>query len=284
MVFNDVFVVIVLYKKSLSNAETIITLSEFLTLPVDIFVFDNSPDRQYDEEYFDYKNFKVKYFHDGSNPGISIAYNLAIDEAVKIDKKWILLLDQDTIFTRQFVLEVSSFNFMKLNIDTVAIIPKVVSLENNIISPAKMYLGGLCMPKKTDSGLAHGALTGINSGTIINVQFIRKIGGFDRSFALDMLDHWYFREIYRLNKKVFVLNSLIYQNLSVAGDFEKEVSVARYYKMLVAEKLFVRQDGTFAYGIFILRLLRRALKQMRFKNKQYFFVSLRAIFNLNPRL
>ncbi|MBZ4041972.1 glycosyltransferase [Flavobacterium hibisci] len=284
MVFNDFFVVIVLYKKSLSTSETLNTLSEFLNFSINIFVFDNSPDRQYDAEYFDYKKFRVKYFHDGSNPGLSTAYNLAIEEAIKINKNWILLLDQDTIFTREFVSEISTINFSKLHIDTVAIIPKVLSLENKIISPAKMYLGGLCKPIKIDSGLAYDALTGINSGTILDIGFVKKIGGFNKSFALDMLDHWYFREIYKSNKNVLVLNCQIYQNLSVAGDYENEVSVTRYYKMLIAEKLFVKQDGIFAYVIFILRLITRALKQMRFKNKQYFFMTLKTVFNLNHGL
>ncbi|EJL66731.1 glycosyltransferase [Flavobacterium sp. CF136] len=281
MLYHDLFLVIVLYKKNLSNSETLRTLGEFLNSPINILVFDNSPDRQYFSDYFIFNKFRVKYFHDGSNPGLSAAYNFAIKEAVFENKRWVLLLDQDTVFTKDYFSEILTLDSLKLHADTVAIIPKVFSLYDNIISPAKMYLGGLCRPIIIDSGLSNDPITAINSGTIISVAFIKKIGGFSELFPLDMLDHWYFREIYKLKKKVLVLNSIIFQNLSVAGNYQKEVSVVRYRNMLIAEKLFVKQDGVIAYTIFILRLIRRAFKQIRFKNKKYFFESIKSLFSLN---
>jgi hypothetical protein len=44
------------------------------------------------------------------------------------------------------------------------------------------------------------------------------MNGFNMNFSLDFLDHWYFREIFKSNKFIYVLNSTIYQSLSVSGN------------------------------------------------------------------
>jgi GT2 family glycosyltransferase len=279
MNFNEVFLIVVLYKTSLIDSETIESLNESLDIPINLLVFDNSLDRQYKSDNFVFKKFNVRYYHDGINHGLSVAYNVALEQASKLNKKWLLLLDQDTVFTKKYIDEIMSIDFSKIPNTVAAIIPKVVSLgKKNSISPAKMLTGGLCRTIEINSGISHTPITGINSGTLVNIQFIKSIFGFNQTFPLDMLDHWYFREIYKSKKEVLVLNSVIFQNLSVAGKFEETVSVERYEKMLIAEKMFVKEDGMLGVLIFKLRLFRRALKQFNFNNKMYFYTSVISIF------
>ena len=138
--------------------------------------------------------------------------------------------------------------------------------------------GGLCKPINIEPGISLQPITGINSGTLIKTDLIQRIGGFNSLLPLDMLDHWYFREIYKLSKVVLVLETNIIQDLSVAGNFEETVSINRYKNILQAEKIFLKNDGLLAKIIFNLRLIRRALKQIKFKNKEYFKTTISCFF------
>ena len=278
MNFSDVFLVVVLYKCSLEDSETIKTLQKNLNKKISLFVYDNSPVKQYEDNNFVFNQFEIEYLHDSENSGLSTAYNFALRKALAEGKNWLLLMDQDTFFTKEFIDEISTLNFKKISENVGAIIPKVFSVEKNIISPAKMMTGGLCKPINIEPGISLQPITGINSGTLIKTDLIQRIGGFNSLLPLDMLDHWYFREIYKLSKVVLVLETNIIQDLSVAGNFEETVSINRYKNILQAEKIFLKNDGLLAKIIFNLRLIRRALKQIKFKNKEYFKTTISCFF------
>ncbi len=278
--FNDVLFVIVLYKNNLENSITIESIITNYKHTIDLLVFDNSPQRQYNENVFSYKNLNVFYFSDETNPGLARAYNYSLLEASKLSKKWILLLDQDTLFTEDYIKELYSFDKDQIGQDVVAIIPKVNSIDNpnKIISPAKMYIGGVFKPINLRSGVSFKPISAINSGCLINVDFLKSINGFKNNFQLDMLDHWYFREIYKTNKQVYLLNSTIYQSLSVSGNFEDNISIERYRKMLNAEKMFVSLNGRMHVFVFKLRLLARLFKQIKYQDKSYFISTFQYLF------
>ena len=50
MKLDEIFIIIVLYKNNLENSRTISTLRTFLNKKVNLFVYDNSPEKQYQEE------------------------------------------------------------------------------------------------------------------------------------------------------------------------------------------------------------------------------------------
>ncbi|MDA6068802.1 glycosyltransferase [Flavobacterium sp. AC] len=277
---DKLFIVLVLYKTSLEESKTIRSLCEVLDYPIDLLVYDNSPTRQYQEEYFQYDKFKVHYRHDKLNLGLSTAYNFALEFAMLANKPWLLLLDQDTTFTREYILQLSGLEIEKLSENVVAIIPKVISLEHNqMISPSKMLIGGICRPINVSAGILDKPISGINSGSILSVSYLKSMEGFDLKYSLDMLDHWYFRKIYRDAKNVTLLNSTIYQDLSILGDFEANVSFERYKQMLTAEMHFISEDGFLSKFVFKVRLLVRVIKQMRYKDSRYYKVTIKQIFS-----
>lgn len=271
MNFKDIFIVIVLYKTTLEESKTIQTLVEAVGQGLNLLVFDNSPERQYENDNFDFKNFKVQYYHNGTNPGLSVAYNYALDLAKKFNYSWLLLLDQDTSFTKSYIQEIEKIEMDVLSNSVVAILPKVTSEDNNkIISPTKMYLGGVCRSINVKAGQINIPISGINSGTMLRVSYMNSINGFSEKYSLDMLDHWYFRKIFDDKKSVFVLSSNIIQNLSVFGNFEENVSFARYQQMLKSELLFIREEGILSLLVFKARLIFRTFKQLKYKNKEYY--------------
>jgi GT2 family glycosyltransferase len=285
MNFKDIFVVIVLYKTRLEDSKTIQTFNAALDDNVDLMVFDNSPQRQYASDNFVFNKFKIQYYHNGVNPGLSYAYNLALNKAKIVKANWLLLLDQDTSFTKEYVKEIISLEINKISKTVVSVVPRVVSLKNNeIIAPTKMFLGGICRPFSISSGVINTSISGINSGTLLSVSFMNSINGFCTKYTLDMVDHWYFREIINNGKSVYLMESIIKQDLSVFGNFEENISFARYQQLLNAEFLFINGDGIISLFVFKVRLVFRILKQIRYKNKEYYKFTLKEIFRLKYQI
>lgn len=282
MDFKDIFIVIVLYKMTLEDSLTIETLKYLPNDHVNLMVFDNGPVRQYKSSIFRYRKFNIHYYHAASNPGLSYAYNLALGKATKTNKTWLLLLDQDTVLTNGYINEILDLRVSELSNDVVSIMPRVFSVSGNkIIAPSKMFKGGFSRPVQLSSGIVKAGISGINSGTLLNVFFMNSIDGFSVNFSLDMLDHWYFREIKIHNKYIYLLNNYIKQNLSVFVSFEENVSVLRYRQLINAEYNFVQTEGIVSLLFFRARLIFRGLKQITYKNKDYCRISITKAFSFN---
>lgn len=278
---EEIFIVIVLYKTNLEDSRTIKTLEISLDKEIKLFVYDNSPEKQYQEESFTHKKFKVTYFHDNSNSGLSKAYNHALKLAVDKKSSWLLLLDQDTCFSKKYIEAIEILKKDQLEDKTVAIIPRVISLTNNMqISPAKMLLGGVCRPLQHPGGIITSKISGINSGTLLKVDYLKSINGFNDRYTLDMLDHWYFRKIFEDGNNIFLLNAIINQDLSVHENFEESVSIQRYRQMLEAECFFIKKENLLSFFVFKLRLIVRLLKQLKLQNKNYYKFTLKKILNV----
>ncbi|WP_396209129.1 hypothetical protein [Flavobacterium sp.] len=276
---DNIFIVIVLYKTNLEDSKTIQSLNKCLSSSIDVFVFDNSPIPQYEKEKFIYDKLNITYYYDILNPGLAIAYNNALNRALFENKKWLLLLDQDTLISQFYIDELFSKGFDNFSNQVVAIIPKVVSRNNNLISPAKMFVGGICRPINLKEGIVKLPITAINSGTLLRTDYMNSVDGFNIDFSLDMLDHWYFRKIYKDGKFVFLMKSSIEQDLSVSINFEDNVSFDRYKKMLNSEYLFIKEEGFLGEVVFRLRLFFKIIKQIRFNNADYYKYSINRIFS-----
>jgi len=264
--------VVVLYKCNIEESNTIISLNkslERIRKDLMLLVYDNGPDKQNTEKNFKYGHLNIIYKHDPDNPGISTAYNEGINIAGRHGADWILLLDQDTIYTAAFIESYLGLSMKNLKSETVCIIPRVLSIDSKKqYSPSKIYAGGIIRPaSKIKPGIINKPITGINSGTFISIPFIKSVGGFSNEYPLDMLDHWYFREIARGKKKVLLLNSVIHHHLSVNSFFD-DVSVSRYNSILLSERRFF-SDRILDLCVYKLRLVIRLIKQFLAGKKEY---------------
>lgn len=282
MNFKEIYIVIVLYKTNLEGSKTIETLKSIPDENINLMVFDNSPIKQYHLSYFRYDKFNIHYFNDCSNPGLSRAYNLALSNAGDKNYKWLLLLDQDTTITNEYIKEVMLLETDRISKNIVSIMPRVISLLNDkLIAPVKMSKGGICRPIILESGVSQKNISGINSGTLLSVSFMNAINGFSSSYSLDMLDHWYFREIKKNDKEIYLLHSNVKQELSIYGNFEENLSVSRYSQLLNAENHFLKEDGMISLILYKARLIYRFFKQLSYKNNKYSRITLSKIFNFS---
>ena len=96
---NDILIIIVLYNTKLLSSPSYCSLSGQISVD-SFFIFDNSPEPMISED--EVNTTGVMYEHDRTNPGLGHAYNTGARIASKLGKKWILLADQDTIFSTDF--------------------------------------------------------------------------------------------------------------------------------------------------------------------------------------
>lgn len=278
------YIVIVLYKQTLEGCAAYQSLCKALegsTMPMQMMVYDNSPEASSipsnAQEFF-----IIQYIHDATNSGLSRAYNAALRASDQAACDWLLLMDQDTIVTAEYITELKGLDYKDLLINVGAIVPRVLSVNQvHKISPSKPLLGGRFSQDGIASGKVLEMVSGINSGTLLNVGYFISIEGFSTRYTLDMLDHWYFRKLGRARKYVYVLQSEIYQELSVFGDFEKTVSVARYAQLLDAELEYMTEESLLSKLVFRFRLVIRLFRQFTFNNKAYRQLTFKKIFRIS---
>jgi GT2 family glycosyltransferase len=208
-------------------------------------------------------NLPVLYKHDPANPGLAGAYNFALNLAQEGRFEWLLLLDQDTSLTREFILEViESIDLLAGRSDVAAIVPKLL-VNGRIFSPAAHFIEQLRHQYKRSNhavvldtvGVQHRRLFAYNSGAALRVSALRAIGGFPQEFWLDYLDHAVFHALHTSGYRVYVMHTQIPHDASQAR--ASNVPIWRQRNILIAQNRFVRKTGTaldrLLYRIWLLR-------------------------------
>ena len=253
--------ILVLYNTRLCHSatyKTFVTSSRPSMLdPASIAVYDNSPIPQVNT---DEEADLLAYKHDPANRGLAAAYNWALDIAKARGISWLLLLDQDSTLPSQFLEScLVQISLHSRNDDVVAIVP-VIRSGGSVISPMRVGFGRLKSLTHSSFGIQNEEITAINSGAAIRCEFVRSIGGFNRAYWLDCLDHWLFHQIYASGRKVTITNCILDHKLSVQ-DYRHEVSTERYRSILNGEAAFITtHKSQFEVILYLLRLFCRCLK------------------------
>jgi GT2 family glycosyltransferase len=271
--------VVVLYKQKIEESKTFRTLMDALTsIDKDIketklILYDNSPEEQ-EFQADQYEKIAIRYIHDSRNLGIVAAYNYALSVAKENGSEWLLLFDHDTEITSEYLGTMLSLREEDHNV--AAVVPKINS-ENTMISPVYSHSLRPLQGEKPTVGLQERPVMAINSGSLIRVQFLTEVGGFNKDFPLDYLDHWLFHEIYAKSYKVRLLNVSLEHELSVM-DYSR-VSLARYKSIMESERKFFRDYEQDLYKAYKIQLAKRFLKQiLTVKNKKIAMYTLSRLF------
>ena len=131
---ENVLVIVVLYDLTAGLSEAVrnlIALSRSLPR-MTILLYDNSPKRN--PLYMGNSFLNAVYVHDGRNLGLANAYNYGVQYAKDNSKEWIMLLDQDTLLTSNYLHEVSHTLKNMPTTDVVAIVP-LLFCRNRHVSP-----------------------------------------------------------------------------------------------------------------------------------------------------
>jgi GT2 family glycosyltransferase len=266
---DSISVVIVLYKRAPSESQSFCSLIQILGANHDLaqnfslILYDNSPQQQNFEGAVD---FPFLYKHDPTDAGLSAAYNFALARAQEKQHQWLLLLDQDTTPTCDFLRELlASTTSLGAQQDVASIVPKLL-VDGKIFSPAAHFIDQVRHQYRRSNhavsrdlvGVQRGRLVAYNSGAALRVSALSSIGGFPEEFWLDYLDHAVFHALSVRGYRMYVMRTEIEHESSQAT--LSSVPVWRQRNLLLAQTSFAKQAGNFfdrlLYRIWLLRYSR----------------------------
>ena len=227
-----------------------------------LMVYDNSPQSQAhllpSISTFD---INIEYFHDANNGRLIAAYTHALGRAACHNLPWLMLLDQDTEITPSYIDEALLLCSQTLP-GICAITPRLL-VHGEQRSPhlhAQLNRGdgsdGVLYTGRSEERVA-----AWNSGAIFRVTSLLAIGGFPREFPLDNLDYAMFLLLQQGEERVFVMESRLNHQLSVAD--LHSLSAERLRNKLASDILFQRRFRQRTRFSLALEFLRTGISLLR---------------------
>jgi len=259
--------VLVRYQIPLAESPTFRGLQEALRAQPDlarqlaVMIWDNSPAALTPSQ----QPPGLFYRHAHANLGPAGAYNEAMQYALARGDDWMLLLDQDTAITSDFLTTMLRHaNQLALQTRIAAIAP-TVRVRGLVVSPRRQRFNSHCQYPAAEIGIAPGEAFAINSGCLIRVAALRKIGGFSTDFWLDYSDMYVFHQFFLHGLKVWRATDAELQHDMSIMDYDRLMTPWRYRNYSFAEGAFNDlYKGRLENTVQTLRLFVRAVKQ-RFK-------------------
>jgi len=221
--------------------------------------------------------FDCQYVHNPLNEGLAVAYNYALNEAIKTSNDWLLLLDQDSLLPEAFIDNLSrDLSGLEKDNTVCAVVPKM-RYRHIYFSPSKDLFGGTLRPiDMRHKGICQFKVFPIGSGSAVKVSFLQSIGGFNEFYWLDFLDRWLFITINNMGGKVYVTDSVIEHELSIMN-YDKFMNERRYGNILKYETIFMKSYKSRAeIYVYYLRLIKRVVYLFFTVNdKKYSLMTLR---------
>lgn len=210
---NDIIFIIVLYKVNLTDCITFNSLDRFKiqgNQKINLIIYDNSPDSQ---THFNTDKVNVNtYYHDKDNPGVSKAYNYGANIAKKKGFKWIVLLDQDTVFPPDFID--SLLYTINCNPEIKLFAPVLKLKDGKPFSPSR-YMFKRGHPVELKEGvLTLKKYAPVNSGMTINVDAYLEVGGYLEQITLDFADFQFIERFRKKYDNFYLFNSIAIQDFS----------------------------------------------------------------------
>lgn len=256
-----VLAVVVLFRMAAGESAAFTSLGRILerevpgTTELELMVCDNTPFEQEAPA-----GFGGVYWRDTTNPGLARCYNRALGRAVETGAGWLMLLDQDTTVTEEYVAEVGRLvGELEGEAGVVALAPKLIAGGRGV-SPHRPPTLRHYRADLGFTGVAKAPLCAFNSGAVLRVRAMAGMGGFREEFWLDFLDHATFRELQVRGGQVYVMASRLEHELALSKPKGATFSVARHRNSVDAECAFYRRFGTLRERMYLrARLLWSAI-------------------------
>jgi GT2 family glycosyltransferase len=182
-----------------------------------------------------------------------------------------LLLDQDTTFSEQFLARMVQYaDNLNPDADVAAVVPFLKD-GDRAFSPTEIRFGGSRAIHPPAAGKYKARAYAANSGTLMRVSALSDIGGYDERFWLDYSDIVVFHKLYDLGRCIYVAGDLQVQHNLAARNYDRSMSPERYRNFISAEGAYWDLfRGSVESIIHMFRLLARTVKQyFRYSEKSY---------------
>lgn len=198
--------VVVIYNEDFLRSNVYLSLLKYYP-NIEVVLYENST-RPINSKYSN----RVIYFYDENNGGVSAGYNYASMIAKdRSDIEALLLLDQDTIFSSDYISRLEE-ELDRNNLDI--FVPQVLFDGDKPFSPVS-YSGFSCRPVSIGSGVYKlSQYIPINSGSCVRLNRFLEINGYNTQIKLDFADFDFFTRLSRVSNYFCVVDSIAKQNFS----------------------------------------------------------------------
>jgi GT2 family glycosyltransferase len=227
---------------------------------LNVLIWDNSPAQLNNPEILP----TFIYRHSPRNLGVSGAYNQAMKIAEAMGCQWLLLLDQDTAVTADFLPRMVKLGCRFLHKPEIAAVVPFLMDGDFVLSPRKVLFKKFKPMDKPFEGIYPGEVTAANSGALMRIEALEQIGGFNEDFWLDFSDVVVFHLLHRRGKQVYIAGDLQLMHKISVLDFENSMTPERYASFIAAEGAFwdIYRTGI-ERAFHTMRILERGIRQMR---------------------
>jgi GT2 family glycosyltransferase len=270
---KPILAVMVRYRTPLADSRTLCGLREALRSNAGlarsyaVMVRDNSPEPADESEL----PASFQYRHAPANLGPSGAFNEARLHARARGHAWMLLLDQDTEVDAKFLHAMLRHLGEVAHRSEIAAVAPSVWAGGVLVSPRRQLFNRLRPYAQNESGVAPGEAIAINSGCMVRISSLERIGGFSRDFWLDYSDMDLFHRFHLQGMKVWRAADAELQHEMTVMDYDRLMTPWRYRNFLSAESAFNDlYKGRLENAVQTLRVFVRALRQRRkYKNPEF---------------
>ena len=220
------YIAIVMYNKKLSDVMSRYSANRLLERHGEnkarIIIVDNSDKQLNDDE--ELKEFischGIAYIHNGENLGLSKAYNQALEYALHEssypNKDFLMLLDDDTDLTYSYMHEIyKAYKYASSLEDEINILTGLIESDGRPMSPVYNFTFSYSEKNCITSPGAYKDICCISSGMAVRLSALEKVGGFEESLFLDMIDYTLLYQMSRRDlNNVMVVDAKLEQSFS----------------------------------------------------------------------
>ena len=183
--------------------------------------------------------FPFDYRHTGENLGVSGAYNRAMEMAEQCGCAWLLLLDQDSTMPEGFLAAMLRHATRLAGDEQVAAVAPQVCMGEAVVSPklTQRFGGAVDFPADFAGPEAREVVL-VNTGLLLRVAALRRIGGFSPEFWLDFSDRYLCHMLAKHGYAVWIASKLrLAHHVSLMAG-EGGMSEDRYANLVAAEDAY----------------------------------------------
>lgn len=222
---EDLLAIVVIYNTAVNESLSLRTLEDN-KLKLDVVVYDNSPVPFLKNAGNPFRYLQINYLHNPSNPGVSTAYNYAADLGRKMNKRFLILLDQDTKLPSNalttYLEAINSYPSHHL------FAPRL-NFQGKLFSPCKyLFKRGYHLKNITAGEHSLRKMNFLNSGLLISLVMYTQVGGYDESIKLYFSDFEFIDRV-KMHLDAFILLNIEYEHELSSGDrSDKEKAITRF--------------------------------------------------------
>jgi GT2 family glycosyltransferase len=291
--------VVVLYRRapdeSLDASKTLTGLAQAfaedasLARQLDVLLWDNSLEGLSEQAKERSLPFAFSYQHAIQNQGVSGAYNAAAVLAEQRGCGWLLLLDDDTSVTAEFLRGMLGHAAQVMEDEPTE--DELAEDERIAAVVPFLYAGSFCMSPRLWRFARHAPLPRLahaytetrsifaaNSGTLMRVRALEAIGGYNPRFWLDFSDIEVFHRLHGHGFSVRVASDLRLEHEMAMLDYDRRMTPERFAAFLAAESDFMDlYRGPLERGMHLLRLAARVVHQKSYADPAFARLSWQAL-------